>query len=249
MEIFLTFLFGAPFQPVYRHSFGVWDEVVPMDEIESFKCRILTWGEIASWTEAVANDIEDDGYTPTVVVGLTSGGWIPARLICDHLKVKKLYAVKTEHWGITANNDGKALLTQELNTNISGERVLIVDDITDTGESLSLAVKHIAELDPSEIRSATLLHIAHSQIEPDYYEVEVPEDDWTWFIFPWNFHEDLRTLLPKILYEPKTVLGIRQGFKDQFQIDVSEEMIRRTLRILRASGKVQKKGAKWVKCD
>jgi hypoxanthine phosphoribosyltransferase len=220
-----------------------------MDEIESFKCRILTWDEIATWTEAVANDIEDDGYTPTVVIGLTRGGWIPARLICDHLKVKKLYAVKTEHWGITANNDGKALLTQELNTNISGERVLIVDDITDTGESLSLAAEHIAGLDPSEIRSATLLHIAHSKVEPDYYEVEVPKDDWTWFIFPWNFHEDLRTLLPKILHEPKTVLGIRKGFKDQFQIDVSEEMIRGTLRILRPLGTVQKKGAKWVKCD
>jgi hypoxanthine phosphoribosyltransferase len=218
-----------------------------MDEIESFKCRILTWDEIAVWTEAVANDIEDDGYFPTVVVGLTRGGWIPARLICDHLKIKKLYAVKTEHWGITASNDGKALLTQELNTNIDGEQVLIVDDITDTGESLSLAVSHIKELNPSEIRTATLLHIEHSKVEPDYYEVEVPEDDWTWFIFPWNLHEDLRTLLPKTLHGPRTVLGIRQAFREQFQIEVSEDMIRRTLRILRTSGKVHKKGAKWIR--
>jgi len=217
-----------------------------MKESESFRCQIVTWNEIARWTEAVANDVDDSGFSPSVVVGLTRGGWIPARLICDHLKVKKLYAVKTEHWGITANNDGKALLTQELNTSISDENVLIVDDITDTGESLNLAVEHIRELGPREIRTATLLHITHSKMAPDYYEIEVPEDDWTWFIFPWNFHEDLRTLLPKTLKEPRTVLGIQEAFRRQFGIEVHEDILRRTLRSLFGAGKVHKKGAKWA---
>jgi len=220
-----------------------------MDKVESFKCRILTWDEIARWTEAVAYDIADNGFRPTVVIGLTRGGWVPARVICDHLQVKKLYAVKTEHWGVTANTDGKALLTQELNASIEGESVLIVDDITDTGESLLLAETHLKMMGPKEVRTATLLHITHSKKQPDYYEVEVPEEDWTWFIFPWNLHEDLRTLLPKTLYQPQTVLGIQKGFKDQFQIDVPEDLVRRTIRHLAASGKIKKKGAKWQKAD
>jgi len=220
-----------------------------MVKVESFKCRILTWDEIARWTEAVAYDIADNGFRPSVVIGLTRGGWVPARVFCDHLHVKKLYAVKTEHWGVTANFDGKALLTQELNTSIAGESVLIVDDITDTGESLMLAEKHIKDMGPKEVKTATLLHITHSEKEPDFYEVEVPEEDWTWFIFPWNLHEDLRTLLPKILYEPKTVLGIQKGFKEQFQIDVPEDMVRRTIRHLAVSGKIRKQGAKWHKVD
>ncbi len=219
-----------------------------MVEIESFKCRILTWDEIATWTEAVANDIEDNGYTPTVVIGLTRGGWIPARLICDHLKVKKLYAVKTEHWGVTGNMDGKALLTQELNASIEGENVLIVDDITETGDSLKLAMDHIQHLDPVIIKSATLLSFTHSQLLPDYYEVEVPKDDWTWFVFPWNYHEDLRTLIPKTLYEPKTVVGVKTALKDQFQIDVPEDVLRRALRALRSTDTINKEGARWSKC-
>jgi len=218
-----------------------------MKEPESFNCQIVTWDEIARWTEAVANDVEDSGYSPSVVIGLTRGGWIPARLICDHLRIKKLYAVKTEHWGVTANNDGKALLTQELNTPIADEDVLIVDDITDTGESLSLAVEHIRESEPREIRTATLLHITHSRITPDYFEIEVPENDWTWFIFPWNFYEDLRTLLPKTLDEPRTVLGIQQTFRQRFNIDIHEDILRKTLRKLSALGKVYKKGAKWAR--
>jgi uncharacterized protein len=220
-----------------------------MVDVESFKCRILTWDEIAKWTEAVAHDIEDNGFRPTVVIGLTRGGWVPARIICDHLQVKRLYAVKTEHWGITANNCGKALLTQELNTSIKGESVLIFDDITDTGESLSLAEEHLKKLGPKEVRTATLLHITHSKKQPDYFEVEVPKEDWTWFIFPWNLHEDLRTLLPKTLYEPKTVVGIQKAFKEQFQIDVPEELVRRTLKHLASSGTIKKKGAQWHKTN
>jgi hypoxanthine phosphoribosyltransferase len=220
-----------------------------MTKVESFKCRILSWNEIAKWTEAVANDIDDNGYRPTVVIGLTRGGWIPARLICDHLRVKKLYAVKTEHWGITGNMDGKALLTQELNTSIEGENVLIVDDITETGESLGLAVEHVKQLSPADVKAATLLSFTYTKLVPDYYEVEVAEDDWTWFIFPWNLHEDLRTLLVKTLYEPKTVLGIQQALKDQFQIDVTEDLVRRTLRNLRTCDTVRKEGAKWVRCE
>jgi len=232
----------------------LWDVGKPngesmMEKVESFKCRILTWDEIARWTEAVSYDIADNGFRPTVVIGLTRGGWVPARVICDHLQVKRLYAVKTEHWGVTANHDGKALLTQELNASIAGESVLIVDDITDTGESLILAEKHLQAMGPKEVRTATLLHITHSKKEPDYYEVEVPPEDWTWFIFPWNLHEDLRTLLPKILYEPKTVLGIQKGFHDQFQIEVPEDMVRRTIRHLASTGKIRKKGAKWHRAD
>jgi len=47
-----------------------------MEKVESFKCRILTWDEIARWTEAVAYDIADNGFRPTVVIGLTRGGWV-----------------------------------------------------------------------------------------------------------------------------------------------------------------------------
>jgi len=219
-----------------------------MGKVESFKCKVVSFEEISKWTQDVARQIQDCGCKPTVIVGLTRGGWVPARLLCDHLHVKKLYAVKTEHWGMTANPDGIALLTQELNTPVKDESVLVVDDITDTGESLKLAVKHLKEKSPIEVNTATLLHITHSKIEPDFYSVKVSEKDWTWFIFPWNLYEDLRTLIPKTLYEPKTEEEVRHAFKDQFQVDVSEELVRMTLKHLEGDGKVRRKGRVWEQC-
>ena len=215
-------------------------------ETESFRCKIVTWDEISRWTLDVARQIQDCRCKPTVIVGLTRGGWVPARLLCDHLQVKKLYAVKTEHWGITASQDGRALLTQELNASIKGESVLVVDDITDTGESFKLAMTHVRDLAPKEIQTACLLHITHSQVEPSFYSVRVADQEWTWFIFPWNLHEDLRTLLPKTLVEGKTEQEIRQAFHDQFQIEVAEELVRGTLKDLEANGAVRRKGRIWV---
>jgi uncharacterized protein len=218
-----------------------------MEKVESFRCKLVTWDEIAQWTETVARKITETGFRPTVVIGLTRGGWVPARLICDHLKVKKLYAVKTEHWGVTANQDGKALLTQELSISIANDNVLVVDDITDTGESLMLALGHLGEMRPKELKSATLLHIAHSKIQPDYFCVHVAKEEWTWFIFPWNLHEDLRTILPKTLTRARSEKEVQTAFKDQFSIDVPMDLINETLIELSTEGRVRKEGSSWTK--
>jgi hypoxanthine phosphoribosyltransferase len=217
--------------------------------IESFKCRLVSYDDVSRWTVDIARQVRSRGYRPSVIIGLTRGGWIPARLLCDELGVKKLYAVKTEHWGVTANQDGKALLTQELSSDVNKESVLIVDDITDTGESLTLALGHLREKAPREVRTATLLHIAHSKMEPDFFAAKVPEDQWTWFIFPWNLHEDLRTLLPKTLYEPRDHASIRQAFREQFQIDVSGDLIDETLQKLEEDGKVRKTEGTWTPAE
>lgn len=208
---------------------------------------MVTYDEIVSWTRDLAKQIRACDCKPTVVIGLTRGGWVPARLLCDLLGVKKLYAVKTEHWGVTANPDGKALLTQELNVSIEDEEVLVVDDITDTGESMSIAEAHLCEMRLRVLRTATLLHITRSRFKPEFYSVEVPEDQWTWFIFPWNRNEDLRTLLPKTLYEEKSEADIQNAFREQFQIDVPMEDILMTLKDLEDAGAVVQNGGRWTR--
>lgn len=188
--------------------------------MEDTKCRLVTWDEIASWTRTLARKVRDHGFIPDVVVGLTRGGWVPARLLCDHFSIKNLYSVKTEHWGLTATKDGSAKLAAPLGVDVSGKRVLVVDDITDTGQSLQLALNHVRSLGPAGSRTGTLLHITHSMIVPDYYTVEVPKEDWTWFIFPWNFNEDIRNFVAKAQKEAGSPAEIRSLLKRHCQIDV-----------------------------
>ena len=212
-----------------------------------FRCRFVSWDDIERWCKIVAKKLKEDSYRPDVIVGLARGGLVPARLLSDYLHIKDLYAVKTEHWGITATPDGEAKLAQPLQVNIDGKKVLVVDDITDTGKSLTLALNHINELSPSEIRSATLLHITHSSYEPDYYAEPVPAEEWTWFIFPWNVYEDLRNLTQKVLESERSFEEVREEMKRRFLIDVPEDKLMEVLKELEEWGYIEKRGDKWVK--
>ena len=71
-------------------------------------------------------------------------------------------------------------------------KVLVVDDITDTGESLKISVEYLKSLNPSAIKTATLMHLNNSKFTPDFYG---SMENWAWIIFPWNYREDLVNLV------------------------------------------------------
>jgi hypothetical protein len=206
--------------------------------MERFHCYLVKWEDIERWSRDVSLKLESSGYEPDLVVGLARGGWVPARLICDHLLIKNLCSLRTEHWGITATPDGEARLAQPLGIEIAGKKVLVVDDITDTGKSLAIAMDHLKGGAPLELRVATLLRIQSAKVVPDYYSEMVPKDRWTWFIFPWNRDEDFYSLVPKALYEPGDREQIGKRLQEQFDIDAGEDMVARALSLLQRYGKI-----------
>ena len=176
------------------------------------------------------------GRVPEAIVGLTRGGWVPARMIADHLGVKRLLALQTAHWGVTATKDGHAALTERLSGSVDRATVLVVDDITDTGESLALAVEHIrTDGRPSRLESATCLHIAHSKFAPTYFAEEVPADHWVWVVFPWTYWEDLRALASKALPEGKSTAGVTRLLREKCHLPVPPVDVERALRESAAS--------------
>ncbi len=214
--------------------------------MDKFRCKLVSWQEIEQWTKNIVKKIEDSDYNPDFIIGLSRGGLVPARLISDMLQIKDLYSVKTEHWGITAAIDGTARLTQPLQVPIEGKKVLVVDDITDTGKSLKIAFEHISGFAPSTVKTATLLHITHSSFEPDYYSELVTEQNWTWFIFPWNVYEDLRNIIPRTLADGESDLKtIKAALLSHFQINVKESLVRELLKDLELRKIINKTDKKW----
>ncbi len=165
-------------------------------ELKGPLCYVLDYDDIANYAYQTALKIRESGWRPEAIIGIARGGWVHARIQCDLLGVKNLHSVKVDHWGVTATKDGKAKLSCPLVGDVEGMKVLVVDDITDTGESLMTAVEHIKEVGkPAEVRTATLMHIVGSKFTPDYFGVEVT---WAWEIWPWNFYEDINALIMKI---------------------------------------------------
>ncbi len=161
-------------------------------------CRRATWADVDRWAETLVGRVLAAGPAPEAVVGLTRGGWVPARLVADRLAVKRLASLPTSHWGVTATPDGEARVTGGLSGPVEGLRTLVVDDITDTGASLRLATEHVRlHGRPASLATGTFLHLAHSTFVPTFFAEEIPADRWAWVVFPWTYWEDLRTLAAK----------------------------------------------------
>ncbi len=177
--------------------------------------KIVTWEEIVEWTKGLSQKIKNSDWTPDVIVAVARGGYVPARLLCDFLDITDLLSVQSQHWTEAAKAAEKAILKYPYKVDMEGKKILVVDDIVDTGETLLLARDYIQrEWKPAEVKVAALQWISPvAKFEPDYYHIEVK--DWTWFQYPWTRLEDLQQFIVRILRED-------ERFKSKDEVGLAE---------------------------
>jgi hypoxanthine phosphoribosyltransferase len=97
--------------------------------------------------------------------------------------------------------------------------VLLIDDVSDTGDSFDLAIQHLLKHgEPGDLKTAALHHKSVSSYIPDYYAEIVHE--WRWIIYPWAIMEDLRSLLESMEAPPATIEDFARYLKQQHQLEV-----------------------------
>ncbi len=205
---------------------------------ESFPCDLVTWNEFYDLAKSLSRLIKSSGWRPDLVVAIGRGGYVPARVVCDFLVHDLLTSMKVEHWGIGAQKKDQAMVRFPLATSVSGQKVLIVDDVTDTGDTLNTAVGYVESLGPKETRTAVLQHKTSSAFEPDYYAEKITE--WRWIIYPWAVHEDLVGFTERVLSSsdlPLSADQIHADLKRRFDIDVEKEYMAGILEDVVALGK------------
>ncbi|MGC9209979.1 MAG: phosphoribosyltransferase [Acidilobus sp.] len=163
--------------------------------------KIVSWDEVVEWSIGLGKRIESSGWMPDMVVAVARGGYVPARLLCDYLGITDLVSLQSQHWVEAARMAQKAIIRNPYSIEAKGLKVLVVDDIVDTGETLALARDFIrAEWKPEEVRTAALQWISPvAKFKPDYYYIEVK--DWVWFQYPWTRLEDLTQFIGRIFKE------------------------------------------------
>ena len=149
-----------------------------MDERE-----VLTWERFGVATRELAADIVRDGFRPDIVLAIARGGLTVAGALAYALDVKNCFAMNVEFYtGVDERLDVPVVLPPTLDlVDIHGLRVLIADDVTDTGRTLELVRKEIAE-HVAEARCAVLYHKPRSVIAPEYVWARTDR----WIDFPWS---------------------------------------------------------------
>ncbi len=156
-----------------------------------------SWDDVYDMMIGLARQVKGAGYSPEVIVGISRGGWPPARVMSDLLENPNLANMKVEFYkniGVTAQ---RPKITQPVTSEVVGKRVLVVDDVADSGHSLRVAVKHLRRKGAREIRVCTLYVKPKSIFKPNYFARKTSK----WIIFPWErleaIHLIKRSLRPK----------------------------------------------------
>lgn len=185
--------------------------------------EVPTWNEIYEMLLDLAEKIRKNGFKPDVIVGVSRGGWPPARVLSDLLNTPNLANVKAEFYLGVAETKGEPTLTQPVSTAVLGKKVLIVDEVADTGKSLKLVKEHIIKKGAAEARIVTVYYKPWSIVMPDYYEKKTSR----WIVFPWETKETIRKILKKCTQKEKLV---DEETAKLVEAGVSAELVRRFLK-------------------
>ncbi len=212
---------------------------------EKFSCVVVDWNYAYDLCRDVSGKIKATGFTPEVIVGVARGGWYLARVLCDFFLLKDLLSLKMEHWGVTATITGDAELKYGFDDaaieKLKSKRVLIADDVTDTGDSIKFVVEYVKSLGAAEVKTAVLQHKTSSSFVPDYYGELMK--DWKWLIYPWSIHEDIMDLVEKVMAKNKRMSldELITSMKDEFDLYMPSHLLKEVLENMAFHGKIKSK--------
>jgi hypoxanthine phosphoribosyltransferase len=132
---------------------------------------------VREMAEQIEADYPDE---PIYLVSVLKGAFI---FVADLARAIKRHSVRIEFLAISSYGDqktssGQVKLTRDLDVNIEGHHVLIVEDIVDSGASLNYLTKLLKQRNPKSLAIATLLDKPERRIVPvdvKYIGFKIPD--------------------------------------------------------------------------
>lgn len=166
----------------------------------SEKYEVPSWDYIYGLCIKVADKVKHSKYKPDLIVAISRGGWVPGRVLSDILENMKIATIRAEYYEDIYKTRSKPEITQPLPIDIGRKRILLVDDIADSGHSLKLVREHLLELGAKDVKVCTLYTKPWSVVVPDFS----PRKTDAWVCFPHEIFETMRKIHVRLKKQGKT---------------------------------------------
>ena len=171
------------------------------------KKLIVSFNEYLDTVEKLAIDV-NKSFKPTVLVGIMRGGAQIIDILSRIFKLPTAYIVIQSYSGKgTEDRQGELIFAREISSIASEkdfEKVLLVDDLSDTGLTLNKSIDWLKKYEPvknyiKDIKTACLWKKKSSEFNPDYCPVMLDSDPW--IVQPTEHYEELS--IDKIISKQK----------------------------------------------
>ncbi|WP_405217633.1 phosphoribosyltransferase [Agrococcus sp. Ld7] len=145
--------------------------------------EVLTWEGFGVAGRELAHTIAESGYRPEIVIAVARGGLLPAGHLSYALGLKLADAINVEFYTDVHQTLPDPVLLAPLldHESVQGSRLLVVDDVADSGRTLALVLDLLRGMG-AEARSAVLYAKSSSVVDPDFVWKRTDE----WIVFPWS---------------------------------------------------------------
>jgi hypoxanthine phosphoribosyltransferase len=141
---------------------------------------MITWEQLGSLCGALALQVAP--FDPEVVIGIAKGGVIPGATVASILR-REFYPIRlSRRYNDEIVRDHPAVLVGPPAEAVKDRRVLVIDEIAVSGETLQLAVDLLRQAGAAEIRTATL-YVHGKSWRPVYFVIESD----ALIINPWDY--------------------------------------------------------------
>ena len=140
----------------------------------------LTWWQVDRAIFSLADKLRE--YKPDVIVGIARGGLIPAVRLSHILGDIELKVIDVKFYTDINEHTEMPKITIPIYGDLKGKRVVIVDDVSDTGKTLEVVINEVKRLGAKEIKVACLAMKPWTSVVPDFYVFRTDK----WIVFPWE---------------------------------------------------------------
>jgi hypoxanthine phosphoribosyltransferase len=131
--------------------------------------EILTWELFGTASRELSQLVADDGYLPEMILSIARGGLLVGGALGYALGVKNVYTMNVEFYtGVDERLEVPHILPPAPDlVDLDDARILIVDDVADTGHTLE-SVEEFCAGKVGEVRTAVLYEKSRSLVKCDY---------------------------------------------------------------------------------
>jgi hypoxanthine phosphoribosyltransferase len=163
----------------------------------------MSWDELGEGSRAIADQVAADGFEPDIILGISRGGLLVAGALAYALGVKNTFTMSVEFYtGVDERLDMPMILPPIPHlVDLHESRVLIADDVADTGQTLVL-VKDFLEGKVAEVKIAVLYEKPRSVVQCEYVWSRTDR----WIVFPWSADDPVESAWGKQPVAPMSPL-------------------------------------------
>jgi uncharacterized protein len=144
-----------------------------------------TWNQLGHLAFKLGKQINHQGKKYDRIVVIAKGGLTWARVLADYLQIPDIDSIRIKLYRGIGKTFKKPEILQAVKADITGEKVLLFDDVADSGQTLEFVEKLLLKLGAKTVDTSALFFKPSSKVTPDFFDHQTD----AWIVFPHEIRE------------------------------------------------------------